>query len=151
MTACCPRHSGVRPLLFPKELWKHSSHPSKAETPLQQPGSQEGTQLQKASGAGGTSDLKGSFAAGAITATHSTGCEGDGFQPEAYKQASSANWEQRKRRSEKLISVKSVLGPVNSKTLSCYAHECVTESIGKSYPACREVGGWHGIIKTLFF
>lgn len=44
-----------------------------------------GTQLQKASGAGETSDLKGSFAAGAITTTHPTGCEGDGSQPEAYR------------------------------------------------------------------
>lgn len=51
---------------------------------------------------------------------------GRGFQPEACKQASSANWEQRKRRAEKLISVKSVLQPVNSNTLSSYAHECVT-------------------------
>lgn len=151
MTPCCPRHWGVRPLHFTKEVWKHSSHPSKAEPPLQQPGWQEGIQLQKASGAGGISDLKGSFAAGGIIAPHPTGFEGDHSQPEAYKQASSANWEQRKRRSKRLISVKSVLWPVNSNTLSCYAHECVTESIGKSYPACREVGGWHRIIKALFF
>lgn len=139
MTTRCPRHWGVRPLHFTKELWKHSSHPSKAQTPLQQPGWQEGTQLQKASGAEGTSDLKGSFAAGAITATYPAGCEGDGFQPEAYKQTSSANWEQRKRRSEKLISVKPVLWPVNSNTLSCYAHECVTEVLAN---LILPVGKW---------
>lgn len=93
----------------------------------------------EASGAGGTSDLKGSFAAGAITATHPTACEGEGSQPEAYKQASSANWEQRKRRSEKLISVKPVLWPVNSNTLSCYAHECVTEVLAN---LILPVGKW---------
>lgn len=57
---------------------------------------------------------------------HPTG-EGDCFQSEAYKQATSANEEQRKKRSEELVSVKPVLWSVNSNTLSYYAHECITE------------------------
>lgn len=103
MTACRPRQWGVRPWSLQKSCGSRAVTQARLKLAWQQLGWREEAQLQQASGAGGTSDFNGGFAAAAITAMHPTG-EGDCFQSEAYKQASSANEEQRKERSEELAS-----------------------------------------------